>query len=127
MLILVFIIIRTCTWSNEINIDTHLKIYLYLRTGDIIRQNIITKSAFNLLIPCHGIYSPSLLPKLTQNKLHCRNSSDDDEEQERETNDRECWSALKELIQGTTDSQIMDIAEDPEYMIMQNKCFFFYL
>jgi hypothetical protein len=27
-------------------------------------------------------------------------------------------SALQELIQGTTDSQMMDIAEDPEYMIM---------
>ena len=38
MLILVFIIIRTRTWSNEIN---------------------------KLLITCHGIYSPSLLPKLT--------------------------------------------------------------
>jgi hypothetical protein len=37
---------------------------------------------------------------------------------ERETNDRECLLALQELIQGTTDSQMMDIAEDPEYMIM---------
>ena len=48
------------------------------------------------------------------------NSSDDDEEWEGETNETACLLALQELIQGTTDSQIMDITEDSEYMIISD-------